>query len=83
MDNRFDLLVTGGGTNGLDRSGVVIGGRLVTGPQVFIKIDAGAPVLQPDIVAVVDEVLYQRGFDGSPEDIGPDTGTVDKQHRPF
>ena len=83
MDNSFDLLATGSCTDGLDRGGVVIGGRLVKRPQIFVKIDAGAPVLQPDIVAVVYEVLYQRGLDGSPEDIGSDTGTVDEQHGPF
>jgi len=83
MDDRFHLGRACLRQHLLHGSGMVEDCRLVQGPTVGRQINAGAPILQPDVVALLGEEIDQRDLDARPEDVGAHPGTVDEQNRPL
>ena len=67
--------------DGLDRLRMVVEGGLVEGPRVRRQVDAGPPVLEPDVVTVLDQKIDERRFDRRAEDVGSDSGAVNEHHR--
>jgi hypothetical protein len=72
VDDRLELV----GARLLDdlANGVrmVVLGSLVERPLVRRQVDAGAPVLQPDVVARVDQLVDERSLDRRAEDVRAD-----------
>jgi hypothetical protein len=83
VDERRDALGPRLLQHGLDGGGMVVDGGLVQVPAVGRMHDAGPPVLQPDVVAVLDEAVHDVGRHRGPEDVGADAGAVDEQDGPM
>ena len=69
--------------DGAHRCRMVANGSLIQRPLIRRKIDAGAPVLQPDIEAVLDQYIDNRFLDRGAENVGADSRAMRKEHRPF
>jgi hypothetical protein len=83
VDNRLDPVAARFLDHALDRFGVIEHGGLVESPRNRRKVDASAPVFQPDIIAILNEAIYDATFARRPKDVSADTSTVHQQDRPF
>ena len=55
--------------------------RLVERPRILRKIDAGAPVFQPDVIPVFNKAINNAPLDRRLKDVGSNTRSVHQQHR--
>ena len=65
------------------RCRMVVGGCLIKGPFIRREIDAGAPVLQPDVESVLDQDINDRLLDRCAEDIGANSRAVREENGAF
>ncbi len=77
----FTVVGAGLGGDGADQGRVVVDGRFIERPRARREVDAGAPVLEPDIPSVVDEHVDQRRLSRRPEDVGAHAGAVHEHDR--
>jgi len=81
MYDRADAAGARAVNNRANRGWMVVNRCLVQRPQVRSKVDAGAPVFQPNVIAILDQCINHGLVDRRTKNVGSDARAVRKHDR--
>lgn len=83
VNDGLDLVPAGLFHNFFDGTWMIEDRGFIEVPGIGLKVDTGAPVLQPHIIAAIDQVVDNGAFHRGAKQIGADAGSVNKQDGSF